>query len=197
VLANAWVLDPQNGNQIEAQMKAFLSHSSKDKAFVQTVANYLGEALCEYDTYTFDYTLTSHNIRSALSKCDLFVLFLSENSINSSFVSEEMRTALEFRGSGRIKKVMIIALDATSYQSLPEWMRSINVATKLTSALTVGRRIEAELLVLDTESEAPADIYIPREDEEANLRRALRKPPGDAPIAIHAVGHLGIGRKPF
>ena len=178
-------------------MKAFLSHSSKDKSFVEKVAQYLGSALCEYDQYTFEYKLTSQAIRDAFARCNVFVLFLSENSIQSNFVSEEMRTALDFRGLGTIKKTIIIALDNTSYQALPEWMRDINVASKLISPLTVGRKIETALLAAEAEQQSNVEIYVPREAEEQALRRALSKPPGEAPISIHAVGHLGIGRRTF
>ena len=178
-------------------MKALLSHSSKDKHFVEKVASYLGTALCEYDEYTFEYTLNAQAIRKAFARSNLFVLFLSENSIKSPFVSEEVRTALDFRGLGIIKKTMIISIDNTSYSALPEWMRAINLATKLTSPLTVGRRIEAELLSLESQQSSAQEIYIPREADETNLRRALSKPPGEAPICVHVIGHLGIGRRTF
>ncbi len=177
-------------------MKAFLSHSSKDKHFVRVIADSLGSALCEYDEYTFDLILNAQAIRKAFSRCDLFVLFLSANSIRSDFVSEEIRTALDLRAQGQIKKVLIISLDETSYKALPGWMQAINVSARLTEAKTCARRIETELYVLDSEYGRSSDLYQPR-DEEAPLRAALSKPPGLAPIAIHVVGHPGIGRRTF
>src|SRR5260221_7110725 len=69
----------------DRRMKAFLSHSSKDKAFVREVGSLLGEAQCEYDEYTFEHTLNTSAIHSALQRCDVFVLFLSANSTKSSF----------------------------------------------------------------------------------------------------------------
>ena len=177
-------------------MKAFLSHSSKDKHFVRAVADSLGSALCEYDEYTFDFVLNAQAIRQAFSRCDLFVLFFSANSIRSDFVSEEIRTALDLRAQGQIKKVLIISLDETSYKALPEWMQAINVSTRLTTTKTCARRIETELYVLESEYGKSSDLYQPR-DEEVPLRAALSKPPGIAPIAIHVVGHPGIGRRTF
>ena len=176
-------------------MKAFLSHSSKDKAFVTQVAEALGPAQCEFDQYTFDYTLTTQAIRRALSRSDLFVFFLSEDSLRSPFVQEELRLASEFRGQGRIAKILIFSLDDTSYAALPEWLRSTNVAIKLKSPLTVARKLQATLVQLDVEKENVIDIYIPRDREEALLRQALSKPPGEAPVALHAVGYLGLGRR--
>jgi hypothetical protein len=57
-------------------MKAFLSHSSKDKHFVRAIADSLGSALCDYDEYTFEFVLNAQAIRQAFSRCDLFSSFL-------------------------------------------------------------------------------------------------------------------------
>ena len=178
-------------------MKAFLSHSSKDKAFVRKVAELIGTARCEYDEYTFDFILNAQAIRQALRRCDLFVFFLSKDSIRSDFVAEELRTALDFRASGQIKRVMVFCLDDTSFKALPEWMQAINVVRKLLSVPTCVRKIEAELMELEASSNSSAEIYIPRSKEDAELRQALRKPPGVAPVVVHAVGHLGVGRRTF
>lgn len=193
VLTRQWL--HQNARIDQGQMKAFLSHSSKDKPFVTQVANGLGPAQCEFDQYTFDYTLTTQAIRRALSRSDLFVLFLSENSLRSPFVQEELRLASELRGQGRVAKILIFPLDDTSYSSLPDWLRSINVTIRLKSPLTIARKIQATLVQLDVEKENISNIYIPRDREEALLRQALSKPPGEAPIALHTVGYLGLGRR--
>ena len=131
-----------------SKMKAFLSHSSKDKHFVRAVGESLGGALCEYDEYTFDFVLNAQAIRQAFSRCDLFVFFLSANSIRSDFVSEEIRTALDLHAQGLIKKVMMISLGETSYKALLEWMQAINVSARLTTTKTCARRIATELYAL-------------------------------------------------
>jgi post-segregation antitoxin (ccd killing protein) len=178
-------------------VKAFLSHSSKDKAFVRSVADLLGLSRCEYDEYTFEFTLNAEAIRRALKRCNLFVFFLSENSIRSDFVTEELRAALEARASGLIRKVLIFSRDLTSYKLLPEWMREINVAYHIANKNSISRKIEAALIALEAESHERATVHIPRDVDETDLRRALSAAPGIAPIAIHAVGHYGIGRRTF
>jgi hypothetical protein len=132
-------------------MKAFLSHSSKDKVFVSQVVKQLGILQCEYDEYTFDFTLNTAAIRSALKRCGLFVLFLSSNSVNSSFVDEELRTALEGRAKGLIKQILIFSIDLTSYKALPEWLREINVVQHMSNPKACGRKIQAALIALETE----------------------------------------------
>lgn len=176
-------------------MKAFLSHSSKDKSIVRKIADRLGCARCEYDEYTFEYTLNSKAIRTALARSDIFVLFLSENSTGSSFVDEEIRHSLDLRAQGKLKKILIFPLDDTSYKALPEWMQSINNVIRLSSYHSIYRKIESELFELEMINSQSSMIVIPREEEEQELRKALSKPPGDAPIALHIVGHTGIGRR--
>jgi TIR domain len=176
-------------------MKAFLSHSSKDKSLVRQIADKLGPTRCEYDEYSFEYTLNAQAIRQAFARADLFVLFLSENSTKSTFVNEEIRTALNFRAQGTIKKVIIFPLDATSYRELPDWLRATNVVIRLQRPLTIFRKIEAELFALEVENSGIAPVLIPRAEEEQALRTALSLPPGQSPVALHIVGHIGIGRR--
>lgn len=178
-------------------MRAFLSHSSKDKHFVREVANELGVSLVEYDEVTFEFTLNNRAIRSALHRCTLFVLFLSENSISSNFVAEEERAALEARGRGSIKDCIVFALDNTSYQRLPEWLRETNIVQRLSKPKPCARRILAALAAIDAQKASAADLYLGREDDEKNLRRALTVPRTAIPVALHVVGLHGIGRKTF
>jgi TIR domain len=111
-------------------VKAFLSHSSKDKHFVRAVAKNLGNLQIEYDEYTFEYALNADAIRRALARSDLFALFLSENSVSSSFVKEEIRSTLEARAKGQIKQVLIFAIDNTTYRSLPGWKPKLRAVLK-------------------------------------------------------------------
>jgi len=140
-------------------MKAFLSHSSKDKAFVGQVARQLGILQCEYDEYTFEYTLNSLAIRNALKRCQLFVLFLSANSVRSSFVDDELKVALEGHAKGLLKQILIFSIDLTSYKALPEWLRNINVVQHMSNGKACARKIQAALISLDTETARPESPF--------------------------------------
>jgi hypothetical protein len=118
---------------------------------------------CEHDEHSFEYTLNTEAIRNALKRCGLFVLFLSANSVKSSFVAEELRAALEDRSRGLIKQVLIFSLDSTSYQSLPEWMRDINIAQRMSNAKVCARKIQASLIALETEKAQLPQTYLGRE----------------------------------
>ena len=160
-----------------------MSHSSKDKYFVGQVAAALGPLHVEYDEQTFDLTLNVQAIRRSLSRSDLFVVFLSANAIGSPFVAEEERSALEARGRGFLKKVLILSIDNTSYRALPEWLREINIVQQLSSPKTCARRIHSTLIQLDAEQYRESGMYLGREDDEKQLRRALSAPTSDAPLA--------------
>lgn len=178
-------------------MKAFISHSSKDKHFVRPIADELGEMRCEFDEYTFEYTLNAQAIRSALKRCDLFVFILSKNSINSAFVHEELRTTLEKRASGRITDVIIFAIDETSYTELPEWLRDLNVVHRLRSPKQVATRIDARLTEIALQGGEISDFYFGRAEEEKEIRQIFARPRKESALAIHVVGHSGVGRRTF
>lgn len=177
-------------------MVAFLSHSSKDKWFVSQVAANMGPLEYEYDEHTFEYTLNVQAIRNALKRSQIFVVFLSKDSVSSSFVKEEQRQALEALGRGEIRRIAVFAIDDTSYKALPAWLREINVAHQITNPKACARRIQAMRLEVIA-SEGRAELYLGRDSEEADLRKALAAPADSAPIALHAVGFHGIGRRTF
>jgi hypothetical protein len=178
-------------------MKAFISHSSKDKHLVRQIAEELGDMRCEYDEYSFEFELNSIAIRKALDRSNLFVLILSQHSVRSDFVKEEIRGALERRGSGKISNIMIFSIDETSYSELPAWLREINVASRIKNAKQISRKIDARLTEMSLDDGRIPDFYFGRSAEEQNLRVALAKPKKDSPLAVHVVGHHGVGRRTF
>ncbi len=177
-------------------MPAFLSHSSKDKDFVSQVAASMNPLEYEFDESTFEYILNVKAIRNALSRSDLAVFFLSKNSISSTFVAEEQRQALELLGKGQLKRLIVISLDETSYSSLPDWLREINVVQRISNAKVCARRIQALLVEIGV-SDEPEMLYLGRDNDESILRKALRQPESQTPVALHIVGFHGIGRRTF
>ena len=182
----------------ELPLKAFLSHSSKDKNFVEAVFRTLGAAQAEYDQATFDVgRLNAENIFSSLERSAVFVLFLSKNSISSPFVTEEQRLALEMRGRGAMRRILILAIDHTSFNALPSWLRDINVAQHLSTPKACARRIQTILLQTQAEFRSNVRIFVGRNEEKRDLTEALAQPSGSSPIALAIAGHDGIGRRTF
>ncbi|MBK7101024.1 MAG: toll/interleukin-1 receptor domain-containing protein [Flavobacteriales bacterium] len=73
--------------------KAFLSHSSAQKLFVEEVATQLKDD-CLIDSKSFEEGLESlDEILNALGRTDLFVLFIAEEALESEWVRKEIVTA--------------------------------------------------------------------------------------------------------
>ena len=77
-------------------MKAFLSHSSKDKFLVTPVFKDLGAANSFFDAESFeDGKRSAEEIFRSLDATDVFVLFVSRNSLASSWVKHELQVAYD------------------------------------------------------------------------------------------------------
>ena len=72
--------------------KAFLSHRSKNKKrYVEIVARNLGQKNSIYDAISFEEGMKNYEeIIHGLDKTDLFVLFISDDSLNSEWVQNEI-----------------------------------------------------------------------------------------------------------
>jgi TIR domain len=80
----------------EGEMKAFLSHSSRDKAIITAVADELGAANVELDSETFDRGIINiAAIQEALKRSNLYVLFLTKDALASGAVRYEAILAQE------------------------------------------------------------------------------------------------------
>jgi tetratricopeptide (TPR) repeat protein len=75
--------------------KTFISHSSKDKALVLKIAEKLKNAGVWFDMWDMDAgDVLSDKIESGIDEAKNFLIILSQNSINSSWVKFELNMAL-------------------------------------------------------------------------------------------------------
>ena len=75
-------------------MRAFLSHSSRDKAIVEETASHLDAGQVELDSFTLERGLFNVvAIQEALKRSAIFVLFLSADSTASGYVQFEASIA--------------------------------------------------------------------------------------------------------
>lgn len=106
--------------------KAFLSHSSKDKEIVRKVAKQLGNKNCVLDEISFDPGRnTLVQIFNELDSSDIFVLFISDDSLNSPWVKKEIQKAKENLRSEFLERIIPIIIDAKidySDSRIPKWI---------------------------------------------------------------------------
>lgn len=125
--------------------KAFLSHNSFDKDFVEKVFQKLGAARAIYDKITFKKNCDlSDQIRDGLEDADVYVLFLSSSALQSNWVTNEIDLANELKTKWKINKFLIFQLDDTNWSELPKWM-SRYVVSCPPSPEHVALRIQDEL----------------------------------------------------
>ena len=111
--------------------RAFLSHSSKDKILVEAVARKLGNKYCVYDTFSFEEGQKNlDEIEKGLEDTDLFVIFLSNNSLESEWVKKELEIAYDKLLKKEIGKIYPIIIDTEiSYEDsrIPECLKEYNL----------------------------------------------------------------------
>ncbi|MDX8124218.1 TIR domain-containing protein [Janthinobacterium sp. GMG2] len=170
--------------------KAFLSHNSFDKDFVERVFNELGSGRCVYDKDTFkknsDLAL---QIREGLENSEIYVLFLSKSALSSKWVSSELDLAQELKIKWQIRQIMVFVLDDTSWDSLPAWMGRYVISCP-PSPHHVALRILDEIQSASNDD----DSCWGRAEEEREIVSQLSDLDVE-PAFLYFSGPNGIGRK--
>ena len=106
--------------------KAFLSHSSKDKEIVRKVATQLGNKNSVLDEISFEPGTTPlEQIFSELESSDIFVLFISDSSLDSPWVKKEINRAKSHLSEDIIDRIIPIIIDEKidySDPRIPKWI---------------------------------------------------------------------------
>ena len=179
-------------------MKAFLSHSSRDKALVEEVAERLGLDYVELDSQTFDAgLLNTEVIREALKRSSVFVLFLTTHAIDSDYVRFEALLAREFVAHGLLSRFVVVCLDANAFSLADERWKDFSFVRHLSAAQSIARYIQGTLIAHHATVDSKHQPYIERSKELNELNRALIQPRMRSPRALYISGHAGIGRRTF
>lgn len=113
----------------------FLSCSSKDHDYIKTVIDSLTELP---DKYSLIYFMQPYNVDTPmelilkrLSEADLFIVFISNSSLESIFVQSEISEAIRLSKLGVIKEICSIIIDseiltAQDYR-IPEYILSSRI----------------------------------------------------------------------
>lgn len=178
-------------------MKAFLSHSSVDKPYVEIVAKRLGRRRVLYDEWDFQSGEQFMSaIRAALARSGAFVLFASRHSLQSLWVKFEISEAEELLRTEVLKSSLVIIIDSeTTPPDLPRWMQR-SLVSSVPSPNAAARIIEHRLN--EMRGITANALFIGREDLLAELSQALISSADRVPPHILLLGGLpGIGRRTF
>lgn len=106
-------------------IKAFISHSSKQKPFVHDLVEALGRDYCIVDCYNFEPAYkTLDEIYEKIEQSTVFVLLLSKESLDSDWVNTEIRCACKKMEPEGFKRFWPYIIDENlSLEECPKWMR--------------------------------------------------------------------------
>src|SRR5260370_5126256 len=153
-------------------MRVFLSHSSKDKILVESVANRLGRSFVVYDSFSFETGREfADSIAETLSDSVIFVLFASTKSVTSEWVKLELKEAKLLQVRGNIRKIIVFLIDdLVQIADLPDWLRNAR-AVRMSSPSQITREIRLHLHQLVQEAQSP--IFVGRRKEIETAERLL------------------------
>jgi hypothetical protein len=179
-------------------MRVFLSHSSADKHIVEPVAQQIGLANCTIDSKSFEYgLLNSKLIENNLKQNDLFVLFLSKNSLLSNWVKKEIEIAEKYISEGRMRRFLTICIDDSSLSDAMKIVQNHNAVRKVTSVNQIVRIILTQMISANAELRRSEHIFIGRKNEIEEIQNQIIDPTKENIKSIFISGIAGIGRRSF
>ena len=177
-------------------VRAFLSHSSKDKAFIEKVAELLRPGTFELDALTFDKgELNGGQIIASLRRSGLFCFFLSKDSLASKYVDFEREIAIELIAAGVISKFLTVAIDDQAFSGLKGDALFFNAVRKSPTPESAARLIQGKLIGLKAESDFSSHPFIGREDELKILEQQALDFERPALKGLYVSGNSGVGRR--
>ncbi|MGF6423199.1 tetratricopeptide (TPR) repeat protein [Lelliottia sp. 489] len=172
-------------------MKAFLSHNFSDKNFVKSIYDNLTATHAVFDEKTFpSNSYLIDEIRNSMLDCDIFVLFLSKQALESKWVNGEIDLAKELAFVKSIKKIMVFLLDDTKWSELPPAFQQYR-AESVPNPIQIGITIKNELHALYNNK--VSECY-GREDDVKKITSHLVML-DSKPKFIFLSGPDGIGRR--
>ena len=185
--------------------RAFLSHSSKDKTIVERVASNLGKSQCIFDSYEFENGMPILNeILDGLKSTELFVLFISDNSLNSEWVQKEITLSERNLENENNKKIFPILIDSniliSSDNRIPKWLKQY-LMKPLTDPFIITKKIKQKLREISIESnplyKAKEELFVGRNEIFDAFETSIFSLSEKKANSIIVSGLDGIGRRTF
>ncbi|MBK7107406.1 MAG: toll/interleukin-1 receptor domain-containing protein [Ignavibacteriae bacterium] len=183
--------------------KAFLSHASKQKFYVEKVASILGQDKIIYDVFTFEEgNKTIDEIFIGLEQSDVFVLFISNEALESEWVKKEIFNAEILIKENQIKGFYPIIIDNTKHSDtrIPEWIKEYNLRN-VSKPTKAAERILQKLRIVAWEmfpqTKAKQQLFIGRDKFKKEFDERIFNYDIPTPISIIVSGLPQVGRRRF
>lgn len=185
--------------------QVFLSHSSKQKGFVELIADRLGKFNIVYDAWTFEIgNKTLDEIYNGIDASGIFVYFISNESLNSPWVEKEINRAESYVKDGKIKRFLPLLIDNSITHAdprIPQWIsdeynvRYISKPTKCLDFIKQALRLVSwELYPKKKELD---QLFIGRTQQIKKFEERIYEYDKPTPTSIIISGISSIGRRKF
>lgn len=189
----------------DSMSKIFLSHSSVNKDYVRKVVEILGRDRCVFDEYTFEVGMpTMQEIVNNLNNSDIFVYFISDSALDSTWVKNELNEAQSrisnFKANLKQKFPIIIDEKITHEDiRIADFLKKDYNLRIIKSPIIASRKILEQIARLEHEKsfDSPYDCFYGRESELTAFKRRYDSP-SKPPLKTAVVSGIpGIGKKSF
>lgn len=186
--------------------KAFLSHSSSDKELVRKVASGLGNKNSVLDEISFEPgTKTLEQIFAGLDSSDIFVLFISNASLDSPWVRKEINRAKSNISSDIIDRIIPIIIDKNITYSdprIPQWIAKPYNLKFITNQVIILNKIRQALKEVNFRrnkfNQEIEKNFVGRNSEMQKFEDDINNLDNWTPTYIIAYNYFeGIGRRTF
>ncbi|MBI5449957.1 MAG: toll/interleukin-1 receptor domain-containing protein [Gammaproteobacteria bacterium] len=187
-------------------IRAFLSHSSKDKdRYVRIVANCLGKENVIYDEYSFEEgERTISEILLGLDKSALFVFFVSNHSLDSPHVSKELDEAYGKLNSSDLRKIYPILIDSSITHDdsrIKSWLKDDYNIRLISRPTIAARRIRGKLREISWDNHPEVkrrqNLFVGRNDKLEEFEERIDDFYASKPKCVIVSGLPAIGRRTF
>ena len=185
--------------------QVFLSHSSKQKGYVEVIANKFGKFDIVYDAWTFEAgNKTIEEIYRGLDSSGIFVYFISEESLISPWVEKEINKAEEYLKNGKIKRFLPLIIDHSVKHSddrIPQWIKDeynlkfISKPTKSYDLIKQGLRLVSWELY--PKRKQIDQLFIGRTSQIKQFEERIFNYDIPTPASVIVSGLTSIGRRKF
>lgn len=185
--------------------QVFLSHSSKQKGFVEIIANRLGKFNIVYDAWTFEAgNKTLQEIYDGIDATGIFVYFISNEALDSPWVEKEINRAEEYLAQGKLKRFLPLLIDNSIKHTdprIPQWIkdeyniRYISKPTKCYDLIKQALRLVSWDLY--PKKRQVDQLFIGRTSQIKQYEERIYEYDKPTPTSIIVSGIFSIGRRKF
>lgn len=182
-------------------LKVFISHSSAQKPFVEEVANQLGRDYSIVDKYDFESgRKLLEEIDKSISVSNIFVLLLSNEGLNSDWVSHEINQVRPYIDDDRVFFLPFIIDFETEIKDprIQPWIRKM-LTNRYLNPIMLSRVIKGMIREYLWGNDDTADlkyrVFVGRDHELEEMLRKLYENTSQIRRAIIVSGIPHIGRK--